>query len=369
MMTEAPVEARVMDWLVQQNVAAYLVGGCVRDRLLGRPTYDLDLAVAGDGLGLARRLANRFDGAYYALDAERGTGRAILPTRGEGRLVVDVARLRGPDLATDLNERDFTINALAADVRTPDQVIDLHGGLADLAQGFIRPVGEKSIRSDPLRALRAVRQAAELGFVLSPETKALVRRDGPGLTGVASERRRDELARLLVLSNAAPFLDQLDDLGLLTIVLPELEPLRGLEQSPPHCLDVLSHSLEAVRALETLIEELTSDTEQTTGNKVHRPRKASGLEALIPFAGRVERHLSQNLGDERPRLVTLKMAALLHDTGKAEARTLGEDESAPLVTRAWALGQPPRPCDDYGSTGPRCDWGPPSFATTCAPCS
>ena len=139
-------------WLAQQPIPAYLVGGCVRDRLLGRPLYDLDVAVAGDGLRLARRLADHFGGAYYPLDEVRGTGRAILYEAGH-RLVVDVASFRAgaaadlaAALAADLADRDFTVNALAVDVRAPQQVIDHHDGLADLAARLIRPVPTQSIR-------------------------------------------------------------------------------------------------------------------------------------------------------------------------------------------------------------------------------
>lgn len=306
-------EEQVLAWLRQQDLPIYLVGGSVRDRLLGRPGYDLDLAIGGDGLALARGLANRFRGAYYPLDRARGTGRAIL-TAGEGhRLVVDVARFRGPDLAADLADRDFTVNALAVDIRAPGDVIDRHGGLADLAAGIIRPVSEASIRNDPLRALRAVRQAVELGFVLAPETKVLIRRDGAALASVSDERTCDELARLLALSRAAPGLQQLDALGLLTVIFPELEPLRGLAQPAPHYLDTLAHSLQTVDMLETLIVRLAAN----------RPGRAGPVhpEPLAPFAGRIEAHLAQVMGDARPRLVTLKLAALMHDTGKAATVT------------------------------------------------
>lgn len=311
------IQEQVITWLAQQNLAVYLVGGCVRDRLLGRPVYDLDVAVAGDGLALARRLANRFKGAYYPLDQARSTGRAILRGEGDRRLVVDVARFRGDDLAADLADRDFTINALATDVHTPDIVVDRHGGLADLESRLIRPVSEASIRNDPLRALRAIRLAAELDFALAPETEALIRRDGPALIHVAGERLRDELARLLSLPHAAPYLKRLDDLpalgcaerrpgSLLTLIFPELEPLRGLVQPPPHYLDALTHSLETVRALEALQE-------------------AGGIRCLMPFADRIQTHLARPLGESRSRLVTLKLAALLHDTGKPAARSVDDD--------------------------------------------
>jgi putative nucleotidyltransferase with HDIG domain len=304
------LESQILAWLAQQEDRVYLVGGCVRDRLLGRPTYDLDLAVPGDGLALARRLANHFGGAYYPLDEARGTGRAILAGEA-GHLAVDVARFRGETLAADLADRDFTINALAADVRTPGEVIDHHGGVADLAARFIRPVSEHSIRDDPLRALRALRQAAALGFTLAPETETLIRRDGPALADVSAERVRDELARLLARPQATPSVRHMDDLGLLTVVLPELEPLRGLEQPPPHHLDGLAHSIETVQELEALL-----DGERAVAN----------IQYLAPFAGRLSTHLAEKLGGERPRLVTLKLAALLHDLGKPASQMVDEQE-------------------------------------------
>jgi tRNA nucleotidyltransferase/poly(A) polymerase len=304
------LEKKVLDWLAQQEEAIYLVGGCVRDRLLGRPLHDLDLAVADGGRRLARRLANDFQGAYYALDAERDTGRAILPSDEAGPLVVDVARLRGEDLAADLADRDFTVNALAADVSCPGDVIDRHGGLADLAAGLIRPVSEASIGDDPVRALRAVRQAAQLGFRLAPETEALIRRDGPALVRVSAERIRDEVTVLLSLPEAAPRLAQLDELGLLTAVLPELEPLRDLAQPPPHHLDVLAHSLQTVAELEVL---LTWD------------RSLPDLEMLAPYVPRLQTQLAAELGDTRPRLVSLKLAALLHDVGKPAAQSVDDE--------------------------------------------
>jgi putative nucleotidyltransferase with HDIG domain len=306
------IDDQVIHWLGQQGVPAYLVGGAVRDRLLGTSAYDLDAAVDGDGLAVARQLANHFGGVYFPLDEDRSTGRAILQTEDGQRLVVDVARFRGADLDADLADRDFTVNAMAVDVHAPAEVIDRHGGLDDLAAGVIRPVSDASIRNDPLRALRAVRLAAQLGFRLAPETESLIRRDGGGLTQVTEERTRDELAHLLALVHAAPHLARLDELGLLTLVLPELEPLRDLAQPPPHCLDGMSHSLETVRRLETIVEEQPGASD---------PR----FYLLVPLAGRLREHLAQVLSDERSRLVTLKLAALLHDTGKPATHAVDDE--------------------------------------------
>ena len=151
------LQDQAIAWLASQDIEVYLVGGWVRDRLMGRPIYDLDVVTAGDGMLLARRLANRFGGAYYPLDERRATGRAILHDPEGRQLVVDAAKLRGIDLAADLADRDFTVNAMAASARAPEEIIDLHGGMEDLRARIIRPVSDGSIRNDPLRALRAPR--------------------------------------------------------------------------------------------------------------------------------------------------------------------------------------------------------------------
>jgi hypothetical protein len=317
------VQQKVIAWLAEQELVAYVVGGSVRDRLLGRESYDLDVVVPSGAAALARRLANRFGGDYYLLDEERDTGRAILYLEAGQALMVDVARFRAADLGADLADRDFTINAMAADVRTPEQVIDPFGGRQDVRAGIIRPVSEGSIRHDPVRALRAVRQARELGFSLAAETEALLTRDGPAVIAVSAERIRDELAKLLALPDSAWGLGVLDRLGLLAVILPELEPLRGVAQPPPHHLDVLSHSLAAVGALETILGLLAGRGPALEGEGEWREAEAYALERLGPFAGRLGAHVDGPLGGGRPRLVTLKLAVLLHDAGKPGASSVG----------------------------------------------
>lgn len=308
------LQDQVIAWLAQQEFDIYLVGGCVRDPLLGREVHDLDVVVDGDGLSLARRLADRFQGDFYPLDDVRRTGRSIL--RGSvaaSPLVVDIAQFRGPDLASDLADRDFTVNALAVDVRSPGVIIDHHGGLTDLSQALIRPVAPDSIRNDPLRALRAVRLAAQLDFALAADTVGAILRDGEGLVQIPGERVRDELVHLLLLPAVSPSLKKMEELGLLFLFLPEMEPLQGLTQTAPHHLDVLQHSLETVHALETILGGL--DPERDQGQSVG----GSSLGGLQRYAGRIRAHLSMSLSADRPRAVALKLAALLHDTGKPAA--------------------------------------------------
>jgi len=313
------LRSELLRWLAEHSAGVYLVGGCIRDRLLGRPVHDLDLVVAAGGLSLARSVADRFGGDYYPLDEERGTERALLRTARGDRLIVDVSEFRGPDLPSDLADRDFTVNALAEDLAAPGRIIDLFHGMDDLRAGIIRPVGPSSIRNDPIRALRAVRLGAELGLVLAHETEELIRQDGAALVGVSGERIRDELARILASSQAAKSLSRLDELGLLTLVFPELEPLRGMEQPAPHYLDGLRHSVETVRAIEHLVAPLAPGASEPVATG-EGEETASWPEAVAPLIPRLRLYLDVIMGDLRPRLVSLKLAALLHHTGKPSAR-------------------------------------------------
>lgn len=324
---------RVLDALrsVLAGRPVWLVGGAVRDLLLGREVHDLDFAVDGDALALARRAANHLHGAYFALDAERGNGRAVV-TGDDGRpFVVDFAALRADGgLAADLAARDFTINALAlpATATSPDEVIDTLGGRADLLARVIRATGPEAIRQDPNRALRAVRQSAQLNFTIDPATCELIRRDGPGLRRVAAERLRDEFMRLLASPRAAEALRALDDWGLLELVVPEVGRMRGLAQGAPHYQDVLQHTFTTVDRLDAVLGALGL-----------APARADALEedfalgriatGLRPYAAQVGAHLAALTGDGRTRRALLGLSALLHDCAKPETAQPGAETGKP----------------------------------------
>ena len=153
----------------------WLVGGAVRDLLLGRPVQDVDLVVPRDALRLARRLADEIGAAFVPLDEERGVARVVWE-RGE----IDVADFRAGDLAQDLRARDLTINAMALalhgeEAPSRDDVVDPWGGLADLEAGIVRLLGPEVLADDPLRTLRAVRIAAQLGFTIEPRSLGWIR--------------------------------------------------------------------------------------------------------------------------------------------------------------------------------------------------
>jgi tRNA nucleotidyltransferase/poly(A) polymerase len=310
------------------EVRVWLVGGAVRDALLNRRLRDLDFVAATDGRGLARAVADRLGGAYYPLDQERGVGRALV-TRDDQRLTLDFARLRGADLHADLAARDFTLNALAVDLAAPDAVIDPLGGQADLRAKLIRACGPTALADDPVRAVRAVRLAAHLGFRLDPALRAAARAAGPGLGRISAERRRDELIRCVGGPRAAAAARVLHTLELWPYLIAEVAALPGLNLPPPIAGSAWEHALSTLGRLEDLLSVL---------HPVHDVDAASDLTlGLVSLRlGRhrdaLAAHLNAPLSDERPARWLLMLAALLrHTSGLPDApATIVRDIAARL---------------------------------------
>jgi len=233
--------ARVGSILTEQGIQAYVVGGFVRDVLLGRDTADIDIAVASDALEIAPEVATALNGKYVLLDKVNRVGRVVLASKA----TLDFSTFKG-SIEQDLARRDFTINAMATDLNQLGenyrdvQLVDPFNGRGDLEQGIVRSVAEAAFESDPARLLRAVRLAAELGFSIEQKTEAQIRQYSQLIASVAGERVREELVRLLAVSGSAQFLPYLDKLGLLTAIIPELAQSRGVEQPNEHFWDVLS---------------------------------------------------------------------------------------------------------------------------------
>ena len=307
----AALRALAADPMVSTLVAAatrrgvdplYLVGGYLRDHLLGRPPRerDLDLACPADRRALMVESLVALGGTLVPLDAT--TDRVAL-RHDPDAWQVDVAALRGERIETDLVQRDFTVNALALALtgERAGTLIDVTGGLADLEAGQIRVPSPAVLREDPLRCLRAVRLAALLGFRVEEATAAAIRSAAAGLRAVSAERIRDEVFKLLDAPRPQAHLAALDGLTVLPIILPPLAALKGVPQGPPHRLDVWEHTLEVVGGIPWVLERLPSLVPE------------AGLETLERMAARVEGDIS--------RKSLLVFAALLHDVGKPAART------------------------------------------------
>ncbi len=187
------------EWLPPE---ACLVGGAVRDALLGRRAeyLDLDFVLSADAVQTARKLAKHYKAGFVVLDAERQIARVVFD-----QATVDLAQQEGDSLETDLRRRDFTVNAIAYNPHT-NELIDPLQGYADLQQGIIRMVSPANLQDDPLRLLRAYRQAAQLGFRIESTTQSTIRQLAPLLTQIAAERVQVELGYLLKSPQGTPWL-------------------------------------------------------------------------------------------------------------------------------------------------------------------
>ena len=282
----------------------YLVGGSVRDALLGHLGHDLDFTTSArpDDVERLLRSFRPDDGgqvAVWTIGKEFGTIGCRVPADDGPDWVIEVTTFRadayspdsrkpqvryGDDLESDLVRRDFTVNAMA--ISLPDRRFhDPFGGLADLAEGVIRTPAtpEQSFSDDPLRMMRAARFASQLGFLPAPEVARAMKAMAERITMISAERVRDELSRLLLTDRPRLGLDLLVRSGIAEHVLPELPALQ-LERDEHHRhKDVYEHSLKV-------------------------------LEQAIDLEDRLE---------QRPDLIS-RLAALLHDVGKPATRRFEE---------------------------------------------
>ncbi|SKB11888.1 PolyA polymerase [Planktothrix sp. PCC 11201] len=198
--------------LSQLPQPAYLVGGAVRDGLVGRTVTDLDLdfVLLQDAVKTARTLAQYYGAGFVLLDAERQIARVVFKN-----ITVDFAQAEGNSLEQDLRRRDFTVNAIAFDPFT-QTFIDPNKGQEDLQRRLIKMISPENLQDDPLRLLRGYRQAAQLGFEIEAETKATIQALAPLLSRVAVERIRTELVYLFNTPNATDWIQKAWDVGLIS---------------------------------------------------------------------------------------------------------------------------------------------------------
>ena len=314
---------RLAAFFCARDVETYVVGGMVRDRLMGRETgTDIDLAVKGDAVALARELADELGGSLAPLSVPRGMMRVVAPpdavlkhpaVDGNGP-VIDLSGYSG-DIKDDLARRDFTVNAMAVSLAEWDDddfgssVIDLFGGRADLFQKAIRALNSGVFADDPGRLLRAVRLSGELGFRIEPDTVRQLMLDSHLMERVSADRVREEFLRILAPTGARARLEALDQLGLLEHVIPELMATKGVDQPRMHYWDVWGHSLHTVQAAEGV-----------TGGHQNSP-----VFSCVPWTPETEAYFAEVVSDGHTRRTILKLAALLHDIAKPQTKTVEPD--------------------------------------------
>jgi poly(A) polymerase len=282
-------------------VRSWLVGGAVRDRLLRRPSSDLDVALEASAPAelerLARRLASRAGGFAFALSEAFGAWRVVAHDRS---WQVDLMPVEGESIEADLLRRDLTVNALAQPLNAAEEIIDPTGGLADLEGRRLRAVSPAAFTSDPLRVLRLARLACELDFGVEAQTAGLARQAAPGLQRTAPERVFAELCGLIASDRALDGLATMDEVGATQAVLPELATLRGIGQSRFHHLDVLDH------------------TRAVLGEAIGLQREPGAV--FGDLGEPLDEFMSASLGNGLTRWEALRLGALLHDIAKPLTR-------------------------------------------------
>ncbi len=300
----AAVPVRLLrEALAAEGVEAWLVGGVVRDALLGRSLSDVDVAVAGDPEAVARIASRVLGGPRFPLSEQFGGWRALSRDRA---VACDVSPLQGETIEQDLARRDFTLNAVAVPF-AGGAPIDPFAGLADAEAGVLRVLGAEAYAEDPLRTLRLPRLAAELAMQPDAETERLTVAAAARLDEPSGERVFGELRRLLIAPGALDGIELARRLGVLAAVLPEIDALQGVEQSHYHHLDVYGHT---IAVLEQQIELLAPGRlEQLFGDD------GAELRAV----------LDESLADGLTRGEALRLGALFHDVAKPQTRGVRDD--------------------------------------------
>ena len=316
---QQPAFEALLDALASEVTPVYLVGGAVRDALLGRTAAvsDLDVIVERNALAVARHVADRLGWMFYPLDEGRDVARLIF-IAGKTPLVCDIAAMRGGDLFLDLQGRDFTVNAMAMRWQGKDthEIVDLAGGAADLAAQILRRVTPVSLAEDPIRLLRAVRLAVQLDFALEEQTQLQILRISSTVRLSSPERIRDELWKMLASPTPARAVEMMRAHGLLRPLLPEIADLEGVAQPPPHDSDVYQHTLRVVRSAVLLRDWLLGQPQVAA-----TPAAATWQAMLAPYRFDLLPQMNVPIAAERRNADWLVWHALWHDVGKPATRT------------------------------------------------
>lgn len=307
--------------LAPLTAPAWVVGGGLRDALLGRPVADLDVITQGDPETEARALSRAHGASRFPLSREFGAWRL---TGGDLPCQVDIMPVLGDGLDDDLSRRDFTVNALALPASGEGPVIDRHGGLRHLEERRMALVGAAALDADPVRVLRLARIADQLGFRIDEAAASAARVAAPRVADSPGERVMEEFSRILTAAEPGRAVRALDSIGGLGAVIPELDDCRGVDQSEYHHLDVLGHTLEVLDHV-VAIERDPADV----------------------FRGNAEvvgESLAQPLADGLTRGEALRLTALMHDMAKAATRGvmdsgrvtfIGHDRMGADMADAW----------------------------------
>ncbi|MDI6687488.1 MAG: HD domain-containing protein [Desulfobacterales bacterium] len=270
---------------------AYLVGGSIRDLLLGLSPIDYDIAVLGNPEQFAKNIASKTSGRIVRMGKP---GHMIIRVVS-GNKIFDISSINDVSIEEDLNKRDFTINALAYSLSS-GKIIDPFGGIQDLTDKKISAVSKQVFIKDPIRMIRAYRICAALDFKIDPQTFSAIKKDVKLIKNSAGERVRTEFFKILRSYKAYYYLSQMANAGLLCEIFPELNTLKECMQNKYHSYDVFDHTMKAFCCLEKILNDYSGYIPETYNQNIKQLNKNKGY--------------------------LLKLAILLHDIGKPAARSI-----------------------------------------------
>lgn len=277
----------------------YIVGGSVRDLLLGRLPTDYDIAVLENPEKFARMIAKRINGHLTHI----GKSDQMVIRVSSGDTIFDIASVNGSSIEDDLNQRDFTINAMACSLSSGD-IIDTMKARRDLAEKKIRMISKAAFQKDPIRLIRAYRLGAHLNFEIEPRTASAIKENALLIQKSAGERIREELLKLLSAPGSHHYLNQMASTGLLFAIFPELLKLQRCDHNRQSPYNLFKHTMDAYHNLETVLNAPESFMPGNTSRPIPAFNKSSRA--------------------------SLKTAMLLHEIGKPEIKTDTEKEDMRL---------------------------------------
>lgn len=302
----------------QVQTPMYIVGGAVRDAYRRGAIKDIDIAVDGDAVRVARHIADWFDGDVFVMDVERGVARVFVQTP-EGQIVLDLANFRGETLKDDLRDRDFTINAMAADLLGDvSALIDPMNGQHDLNRKVLQRCTDHSIQDDPIRALRAIRQSVQLKLRIHPNTLEDIRENVAGLELSSFERVRDEFYNVLGTVQPSRGLRVLQHLGMMTYVIEDIDALVGLEQNLPHRFDGWNHTLLVIDRMNSILKAISY---KRTDNTAATFDLGMLVIQLDRYRSQLQAHIFREYGTGRTHQQLMILGALVHNLGKTKSLT------------------------------------------------
>ena len=278
------------DFILKNIHEGYLVGGSVRDFIMGKTFKDRDIAIREAEI-FAKKLADELDATFITLDDVNKIFRVVLKDKEN---YLDISELRGKSIEEDLLKRDFTVNAVAYDLKA-EKYIDVTGGIKDIQNHCLRIIKEENLAEDPLRILRAFRFMSTLNFEPEKELIKVLKKYYHLVNIPAKERIHDEIIKLFGGKHAAKTLISMYDSGILELIFPVVKDMAKVPSNSHHHLDLVHHVIETVKQIE--LQMNSAETE-------------------------VINHLTKTDFGGYPRINYLKLAGFLHDIGKFSTWTI-----------------------------------------------